>query len=187
MTRKRTYVEWTPQMLEKLRIEYPTAISRELAKELGVTTAALQAQAHREELKKFKGPSPWWDNRQFPRGAEVANHLPIGNTQVLNGHLFKKVCDEGPSFKKWQSVARLVWEEKNGPVPPKHVVRFKDGQHTTVEEEITIDKVECISMSENMRRNSRHNYGPEVNELFALQAALTRKLNSRKKLMEEGT
>jgi RNase P/RNase MRP subunit p29 len=30
-----------------------------------------------------------------------------------------------------------------------------------------------------MRRNTRHNYGPEINELIGLRARITRQINKR--------
>jgi hypothetical protein len=50
---------------------------------------------------------------------------------------------------------------------------------TTVLEDITADKVECISRSENMRRNSYHRYGQEIARLVQLRGALTRQINKR--------
>jgi hypothetical protein len=69
--------------------------------------------------------------------------------------------------------------EVNGPLPPKHIVVFKPGMRTNVLEEITVDRVECISLAENLKRNTRHNLPPELNQVVQLRAVLTRQINKR--------
>lgn len=54
-------------------------------------------------------------------------------------------------------------------------------RHSTVLEQITLDAVELISRAELMRRNTRHNYGPEINDLIGLRARITRQINKRTK------
>ncbi len=78
-------------------------------------------------------------------------------------------------------VARLVWEEANGPIPPGHAVVFKPGRATTERQAITPDALELLSRGELMKRNTRHNYPPELNALLSLKAALTRRINRRTK------
>jgi hypothetical protein len=78
-------------------------------------------------------------------------------------------------------VHELVWVRANGPVPPKHIVVFKPGMRSAVLEEITVDRVECISLAENMKRNTRHNLPPELNEVVQLRSVLTRQINKRMK------
>ena len=51
----------------------------------------------------------------------------------------------------------------------------------TTLEEITLDKVECISLAENMRRNSCHQYGKEIARLIQLRGAVSRQINKRGK------
>ena len=64
----------------------------------------------------------------------------------------------------------LVWIQAHGPIPPGYIVRFKKGQKTIIEEEITLDKIECIPRSENMGRNSYwENLPREVAELYQLK------------------
>lgn len=75
----------------------------------------------------------------------------------------------------------LVWVEVNGPVPANHYIVFKQGMRTTKLEEITLDRLECISKAENMRRNSYHNYGPEVAKLVQLRGAISRQINKERK------
>lgn len=114
-------------------------------------------------------------------GAAQHNYKPIGSLRIsAYGHLERKVTDDPNLYpaRRWVPVSRLVWEAERGPIPAGYVVRFKDGMHTTNEADITTDRLECISQSENMRRNSYHNnYPPEVARLVQLKGAINRQVN----------
>ena len=120
---------------------------------------------------------------QFKAGSKPHTTEPIGTLRVTkDGTLQRKISDaSGSNSKRWRGVHELVWIEANGPVPPKHIVVFKPGMRTDVIDEITLDRVECISLAENMKRNTRHNLPKELNQLISLQAALTRQINKRSK------
>jgi len=120
-------------------------------------------------------------------GRAMHNYKPVGTLRISkDGQLERKVRDDGPTQSRWEAVARLVWGGEHGPIPPKHVVRFLPGMETTEEHLITVDKLECISMRENLRRNSRHtNYGPEMNQLVQLRGAMTRRINNLEKKLDE--
>lgn len=113
-------------------------------------------------------------------GAAQHNYVPIGSTRISkDGILERKITDDPSVYpaRRWAPVARLVWEAAHGPIPPKHVVRFKPGMTTTLEDEITVDKLECISKAENMRRNSIHTYPKEIAAAVLTRGALIRKIN----------
>lgn len=150
-----------------------------------------------KESRFAKGHTPWNKGKpgstgthpnsrrtQFKKGemtgAAQQNYVPIGTTRVTKyGMLERKVTDDldiAPA-RRWVPVSRLVWEAAHGPIPPKHVVRFKPGMSTTVEEEITLDRLECISQAENMRRNTLHRYPKEIALAIQLRGALNRKIN----------
>jgi hypothetical protein len=124
---------------------------------------------------------------QFKAGNAPHTTLPIGSYRLdKDDTLQRKISnDAGNSSKRWRGVHELVWIEANGPVPPKHIVVFKPGLRTNVLEEISVDRVECISLAENMRRNTRHNLPPELNEVIQLRAVLTRQINKRAKHEQE--
>lgn len=123
----------------------------------------------------------------FKPGQLPHNTLPIGSTKLdKDGTLLQKVSDaKGNNSARWRGVHELVWTRAHGPLPAKHIVVFKPGMRTDVLEEITIDRVECISLAENMRRNTRHNLPPELNEIVQLKAVLTRQINKRMKHGQE--
>lgn len=84
----------------------------------------------------------------------------------------------GPNHKRWIPVSRLVWEEHHGPVPDGHIVIFKEPRlATTVLEEITVDKLMCISRAENARRNHPSRSNPELAKIIQLKGAITRQVN----------
>lgn len=115
-------------------------------------------------------------------GAAQHNYKPIGSTRITDGQLQKKITDDQSIYpsRRWVAVQRLVWEAEQGPIAKGHAVVFKPGAHTTVEEEITIDKLECLSRAQLMKRNSYHTrYPKEIGLAIQARGALTRQINKR--------
>jgi hypothetical protein len=137
--------------------------------------------------KGVKGVNMGDSATRFKPGQAPPNTLPIGSTKFdKSGVLLQKVSDaKGNNSKRWRAVHELVWVAANGPVPEKHIVVFKPGMRTSALEEITVDRVECISLAENMKRNTRHNLPPELNQVVQLRAVLTRQINKRIKHGQE--
>lgn len=126
---------------------------------------------------------------QFKKGrlaSAAPNYVPIG-TEKLDSRgkvLIRKITDDPSIFpvKRWRPVHVIVWEQTYGPVPPGSIVVFKPGRKTFVSEEITADRLEALTLAENMRRNTFHNrYPPEVKELIHLKSRITRRINRRTK------
>lgn len=126
---------------------------------------------------------------QFKPGNSPHTTLPVGSYRIdKQGNLQRKIgTAQGSNSKRWRGVHELVWIEAHGPVPPKHIVVFKAGQRTAVLDEITLDRVECISLAENMRRNSYHNYPKEIGLAIQLRGALVRKINRAQRAIKEAT
>lgn len=123
---------------------------------------------------------------QFKPGQKPHTWVPVGSYRICEGALQRKVNDDpGPTSVRWKPVHRLLWEEANGPVPDGHLVRFKPGMATTVLEQITLERIECVSRVENMRRNTVHNYPPELARLAQLRGAMNRQINARERAMQE--
>jgi hypothetical protein len=117
-------------------------------------------------------------------GAAQHNYVPIGSLRISkDGYLERKTTDnpELVPTRRWTAVHRLVWQAAHGPIPDGHVVAFRKGQFTNVLEELTADKLECISRSENAHRNSVWRNDPEVAKLYQLKGAITRQVNRIKK------
>lgn len=140
-----------------------------------------------------KGLTPWnkgmqglqigGEKTQFKPGAMPHNTKPIGSHRITkDGTLQCKISnDRGNNSVRWRGVHELVWAEANGPVPAGHIVVFRPGMRSAIAEEITLDRLECISFAENMRRNTIHRLPKELAELVQLRGALNRQINKRSK------
>lgn len=120
---------------------------------------------------------------RFKPGNKPQTTLPVGSYRINgDGHLQRKIGEaSGSNSKRWRNVAELVWCEANGPLPPKHIVVFKPGMKTTVLEEITLDRIECLSLADNARRNHPRNKHPELAKIVQLKGAITRQVNRIKR------
>lgn len=129
-------------------------------------------------LKGVNGTS----NTTFKKGNKPQTWRPIGSKQIdKDGTLTVKVSDVGPRRERWQPVHKLVWVAVNGPVPDGHFVVFKAGMKTTQQELITVDRLECVTRAENMRRNTVHRLPKEIVQAVQLIAVLNRQINKRNK------
>lgn len=124
---------------------------------------------------------------RFRPGQMPHNTLEVGAYRITrDGTLQRKIgTAKGSNSKRWRGVHELVWVEAHGPVPTGHIVVFKPGTRTTELAEITLDKVECISLAENMRRNTVHNLPKPIADLVQLRGALNRKINRIRKETDE--
>lgn len=159
----------------------------------GVSAGRIQrGQQHPAmQAARFKpGQTPWnkgmeyhpsgrCAETQFKKGNRPQTWQPLGSLRITaDGYLERKVTNlPGPNHVRWHGVHRLVWAAAHGPIPPRHMVVFKPGQKTTVLEQITADKLDCITRGENARRNHPHSKDPEMGRLSQLKGAITRQVN----------
>jgi len=169
------------------------AVQAELARQKALTDPRIIAS----RIKKGAVPPnkglrrPGWApgrmaETQFKKGVRqgvaVKLYQPIGTERISkDGYLERKVNDDLPLQARWRAVHRIVWEVANGPIPPGHAVAFLPGRHTTDASAITVDALELVSRAELMRRNTFHNYPPEIAHAVHLRAALSRQINKRTK------
>lgn len=114
------------------------------------------------------------------RGAAAHNYQPIGTVRLTcDGLLERKVTDNPALYpaRRWVGVHRLVWAQAHGPVPPGHIIVFKPGQRTTVLNEITPDRLECITRAQLAARNHPNSRNPELARLIQLKGCITRHVN----------
>ena len=116
---------------------------------------------------------------RFQAGRKSFNWMPIGSHRINGeGYLERKMTDlPGPNNVRWFPVHRLVWIEAHGEIPPHHLICFKPGMRTNVLEDITIDKIECVSRAEHARRHHPYARGEEFGHLVVLKGAITRRVN----------
>lgn len=144
-------------------------------------------KGHASWNKGMKGLQIGGEQTQFKTGQSPHNTVPIGSYRIdKDGTLQRKINnDKGSNSVRWRGVHELVWIAVNGPRPPKHIVVFRPGMKSNVLEEITLDRVECISLAENMRRNTVHNMPKELVDIVRIRAVLTRHINRRTKNVTE--
>jgi|SRR5271170_1603587 len=110
---------------------------------------------------------------QFKPGAKPHTWKPIGSTRLSkDGYLQCKVSDTGYPPRDWVGAHILIWQKAHGPVPKGFAVAFKDGKKAHLD----LDNFELISRRELMRRNTIHNYPPELAEVIRLGASLKRQI-----------
>jgi hypothetical protein len=115
---------------------------------------------------------------QFKKGNRPHTWLPIGSLRTSkDGYLQRKVTETGYPPRDWVSVHHLVWQRWRGPIPPGHIVVFRDGNPANRK----LANLECISKAENLRRNSIQNLPPELRSAIQLAGALNRQINRRTK------
>jgi hypothetical protein len=120
---------------------------------------------------------------QFKPGQKPTGTMPIGSLRVVTDktgrqHLERKTSDTpGANNLRWTPVARLVWTAAHGPVPKGSLVVFKKGMHSIALEDITIDKLECITRAQNADRNHPNRSNPELAKLVQLKGQITRQVN----------
>lgn len=118
---------------------------------------------------------------QFKPGQKPHTTLPVGSFRVVftkgstQGLLEQKFHEApgGPS-NRWRFYGRIVWERAHGPIAPGHLIVFKPGMATVKPEEMTVDRLECITRAENMRRNTIHRMPEALASVVRLRGRLTR-------------
>ncbi|HCL4132412.1 TPA: HNH endonuclease [Pseudomonas aeruginosa] len=97
---------------------------------------------------------------------------PVGAERISkDGIRQRKIRADGPFHKRWKSVHSIMWEEVHGPIPDGHIVVFRAGADR---ENIVIENLELITRGECMKRNTIHNYPPEVKSVIRLVGKLKR-------------
>jgi HNH endonuclease len=110
---------------------------------------------------------------QFKPGARPHTWKPIGSTRLSkDGYVQRKVSDTGYPPRDWVGEHILIWQQAHGPVPKGFAVAFRDGNKAHLD----LDNFELISRRELMRRNTIHNYPPELAEVIRLGASLKRQI-----------
>ena len=124
---------------------------------------------------------------QFKKGQKSINELPVGSHRrtTKERHWCRKVQAHGTQRQRWIPIHKLIWIEHHGPIPPKHVVRFKDGNPGATPADVVIENLECISMVENMRRNSIQNLPEAVVDVIQQRGRLNREINRQRRAHEK--
>lgn len=146
---------------------YPTTSNHKLAATLGRTEHAVRLRARKMGLRKA---AEYLEAN--PRGG-YRRALELGSERLWDGYLFRKVGSSADGDRDWRPVHVLLWEAHHGPVPPNHIVMFKDGDKTRIE----IDNLELVSRVDQMLRYTVMNLPAQLREVIWLKGALTRRIN----------
>lgn len=153
---------------------------------------AMDDLAHPGRQHQFqKGADPWNKGTHYVAGGRstetrfkagarngraAINWAPIGTERERSdGYLERKLTDTGVTRRDFVCVHHIVWREAGREIPPGHALVFKDGNKRN----FALDNLELVTRADLMRRNSVHNYGPEIAKLHQLQGAITRQINKR--------
>lgn len=111
-------------------------------------------------------------------------HTPINTLydKAIRLRKYKK-ANYGPYYyiriskKNWIPYHQYLWVEKYGNIPAGFIVVFKDKNTLNC----VIENLEMISIEENMKRNTIHNYPEEIVKAVQTRSLLTRTINKVKK------
>jgi hypothetical protein len=190
---------WTAAEDAELVRLYPLHSNTAIGAMIGRTEPAILNRARKLGLKKpaghpnashFKPGHATWNAgmrgldiggkaTRFKKGQTPYNTAEVGDYRITKDNTLQRKISSasGNNSVRWRGVHELVWIAAHGPMPAGHICVFKRGMKTVLLEEITADKVECISYAENMRRNSVHNLPKPIAQLVQLRGALVRKIN----------
>jgi HNH endonuclease len=152
--------------------------------------AIVQERSHHLEQgpEDAKGWAPGrMKDTQFKSGQKGWNWMPVGATRLIDGYLFRKVCDVSkvPYYVNWKAEHHLIWQKATGQrrVPRGHALIFKDGNRLN----ITLENLELITRKELRARNSIHALPEELKEVIRLKGAINRQITyqSRRQLGKE--
>lgn len=189
---------WTAAEDAVIRTLYATSTPNAIAKTIRRTPSAIKNRVNKLQLSKsdnpgrfVKGIAPWNKGVSYQaggrsaetqfkvgqrRGAASKLYKPVGSERInKDGYLERKVNDDMPAGNRWKLAHLILWESAHGPLPAGHALIFKDGD----KRHIALDNLEPIDRAELMRRNSIHNYGPEIAAIHQLQGAIQRQINKR--------
>jgi hypothetical protein len=107
---------------------------------------------------------------QKPANTKGDNAISIRVDTSGKAYQYYKIADS-----QWVLYHRYIWEQANGPIPAKHIVRFIDGNTMNVE----LSNLECIPMSENANRNTIHRFPDDLKKLIRLKAKLNKTIKNK--------
>lgn len=203
--------KFTEQEITIIKERYSTTLTRELAEQLGRSTYSVNYWAYKLGLKKtaeylksrshdkfiqqsmphrfVKGQVPW--------NKGLSYHVPNNRTRFRKGNKPHQTKYDGCisirhdkdlaykyiriSESKWVPLHQKIWTDANGPIPSGHMVVFKD---RTLPDREKLENLELISTMENMKRNTKHNYPKELQEVIAAHNQLKKILNGKKNIHE---
>ena len=112
----------------------------------------------------------------FKKGGKPHNTQPVGTIHFRTDKAGRTYAYIKIKDSDWRLMHRVVWEQHNGPIPPGHVVRFKDGNTMNWD----INNLEMFHQSGNMELNTIRRFPAELQEVIKLKSKLKKKINGTK-------
>ena len=138
---------WKQSEIDILYKYYPTHSAPQIAEMLNRTERGVAGKAKRLGIKK-RGKKQKVRKQQSGKNAK-----PVG---TISKRLDKRSGKTYQYIKvekhKWIPLARYVWIRHNGNIPPKHYIRFKDGDTLNCR----IDNLVMLSYKEHAKLNVDH-------------------------------
>lgn len=119
---------------------------------------------------------------RFKKGRLPHNAVGFKDGDIRIRHSHKK--RNNPAYKwirlslgNWRMYHVHLWEQVNGPTPKGSIIVFKDRDTMNT----VIENLYCITLEENMIRNSIHRYPEEIKKTIKAIQLITRKINKHEK------
>lgn len=107
----------------------------------------------------------------FKKGRKPHNTRNKGEeSKSQDGYTYVKIADND-----WRLKHRVVYENVNGPIPEDHIVVFKDNN----QQNFDINNLLLISKSDNMLRNTIHQYPQPIQDIIKLNNKLKKQINAK--------
>ena len=189
---------WTDEKLEKLKALFPVTTNAELAIIFGTTNKAVQQAGHNYKLYKteehiaahrkgqFDGSRPVWNKGMkgllipgsekgffkkgnLPHNTKQDGAISIRNDQSGRPYRFVRV-----KIGVWVHESVVIYEAAHGKIPKNMVVRHINGD--TLDN--SIENLELITKTENMARNTIHQYPEELQSTIRALGKLNKTLRN---------
>ena len=117
----------------------------------------------------------------FKKGNSPHNRNPIGHVRYCtkDGYMSVKITDTRVTRVDYIAMNRLVWEHYHGPIPPKHIIAFLNGDIY----DFRIENLELVSRGEHAVRCKAgyYKYPPELRPQLDAVIKLKRAISKRSK------
>ena len=178
------YLGWTPSQIynrtSRIGVKKDPKVKQQMAKRLFLKAG--------NQTRFEKGRKPWNEGKKCPNllltnaaktmfkpgrkphNTKEDNAMSIRKDTSGRMYYYSKIKDG-----LWVLTHRLIWEQAHGPIPPKHIVRFIDGNTMNLE----LCNLECIPMAENANRNTLHRFPDDLKKVIRLKAKLNKHIKNK--------
>lgn len=193
--------EFTPEQDDFIKKNIETLSVKAIANHIKRCPNRVRARCYEfgfKELMKQKALNSRFEKGHLPlnKGVRMSDELreKLKHTFFQKGRLPHNTKSDGEiSFRKdkrgviiphyrvstslWIPLKNKIWQDHHGEIPKGHLIILKDGDNLNT----AIENLECISMADNMRRNTIHRYPDDLKTDILKLRSLNRTLKKVKK------